>query len=200
MKTIIGLTGGIASGKSTVSNILSNLGAIVIDADKISRQVVEKGSPVLIEIQGSFGEGILFEDGSLNRKKLARHVFNDSEALKRLNEITHPHIIEVIKKKIHWHSLNSPGSIIIVDAALLIEMNLIELVEEVWVVAVPLELQRERLHQRENLSAVEVDKRIAAQISLEEKLAYADEVIDNSGDFQHLEERVKELWCKLTKK
>ena len=200
MITIIGLTGGIASGKSTVSNILSNLGAIVIDADKISRQIVEKGSPILMNIQSSFGEDILFDNGTLDRKKLARLVFNNSDLLKRLNEITHPHIIEEIKKEIYWHSLNSTSSVIIVDAALLIEMNLTGLVEEVWVVAVPLELQRERLHQRENLSVVEVDKRIGAQMSLEDKLAYADEVIDNSGDFEQLEIKVKELWCKLTKK
>lgn len=200
MKSIVGLTGGIASGKSTVSYILTKLGAIVIDADRISRQIVEKGSPVLEEIRRLFGDGILFENGELNRKKLAKLVFNDSTALKGLNKITHPIIIAEIKKEIYFHSLNSPDSVIIIDAALLIEMGLVELVNEVWVVAVPLELQRNRLRQRDELSVIEVDKRIAAQMSLEEKLAYADFVIDNSGSLQELEETVKSLWLKLTMK
>ncbi len=200
MKTIVGLTGGIASGKSTVSQILTKLGAIVIDADKIARQIVEQGRPALEKIRICFGDKVLFKDGSLNRKKLAQLVFNDASALNQLNEITHPYIIEEIKKEIYWHSHNSPVSVIIIDAALLIEMELTGLVDEVWLVAVPMELQRHRLHEREAISPKEADKRIAAQMSLEEKMAYADYVIDNSGGLEELEENVKGLWQKLTKK
>ncbi len=200
MKTIVGLTGGIASGKSTVSQILTKLGAIVIDADKVARQIVERGCPALEEIRSCFGNEVLFADGGLNRKKLAQLVFNDASALKQLNEITHPHIIEEIKKEIYWHSHNSPDSVIIIDAALLIEMELTEMVDEVWLVALPLELQRKRLYEREAISPKDADKRIAAQMSLEEKLAFADYVIDNSGGLEELEGRVMELWQKLTMK
>lgn len=200
MRPIVGLTGGIASGKSTVSLILSRLGAIIIDADKISRAIVSKGSPALDEIKSIFGDEMLLENGELNRRKLAELVFNDEAALKRLNQITHPRIISEIEKEIYLNSLNFPDSVIIIDAALLIEMNMIQLVDEVWLVAVPLELQKHRLKRRDNLSSAEVERRIAAQMSREDKLRYADYVIDNTGKLEDLEEQVKLLWQKLTMK
>jgi dephospho-CoA kinase len=200
MRPIVGLTGGIASGKSTVSLILSRLGAIIIDADKISRAIVSKGSPALDEIKSIFGDEMLLENGELNRRKLAELVFNDEAALKRLNQITHPRIISEIEKEIYLNSLNFPDSVIIIDAALLIEMNMIQLVDEVWLVSVPLELQKHRLKRRDNLSSAEVERRIAAQMSREDKLRYADYVIDNTGKLEDLEEQVKLLWQKLTMK
>ncbi len=197
MGKIIGLTGGIASGKSTVSKILANLGALIIDADELGRRVVSKGSLALEEIKNYFGEEYLEEDGQLNRKKLGTLVFNNPKALEKLNEITHSKIIEEMKKEIIWHKKNAPNTVIIVDAALLIEMNLMKLVDEVWLVAIPYQLQLNRLMDREGLTKQEAENRITCQMSLEDKKKYAHKIIDNSTDIIELEERVKKLWREI---
>jgi len=194
MKKVIGLTGGIASGKSTVSSLLKSLGAAIIDADEISREIVQPGKPALEEIKAYFGEEYLFKDGTLNRKKLGDYVFRNGEALKQLNRITHPLIIEEIKRRINFHQKNNAAPAIIIDAALLIEMGMVPLVEEVWLVAVPQALQLERLMERENLEMGGAKNRIAAQLSLEEKRKFADRVIDNSGDVEDLEAQVLKIW------
>lgn len=194
MKKVIGLTGGIASGKSTVSGLLKSLGAVIIDADEISREIVQVGKPALEEIKAYFGESYFHEDGTLNRKKLGDYVFRNGEALKKLNEITHPPIIEEIKKRINFHQKNSDAPAIIVDAALLIEMGMVSLVDEVWLVAVPQQVQLERLMEREKLGMGGAKNRIAAQLSLEEKRKFADQVIDNSGDVEDLNAQVLRIW------
>lgn len=194
MARIIGLTGGIASGKTTTSNILKELGAIIIDADKIARKVVEKGRPALSEIEKHFGAEILLENGELNRKKLGNIVFNDPKLLEKLNEITHPHIIKEIINEINWHKRTYNNRVIILDAALLIEQNLMHLVEEVWLVVTTEEMQLNRLVEREGISVDDAKKRINVQMSFEDKKKYADLIIDNSKDLAYLREQIERNW------
>lgn len=197
MIRVIGLTGGIASGKSTVSSILKDLGAIIIDADKIAKRIVEKGKPALKEIEEYFGKEILLENGELNRKKLGSIVFDNATLLKKLNEITHPYIIKEIDYEINWYKKTYNNRVIILDAALLIEMNLIYLVEEVWLVSVPEEKQLTRLMERENISVDEAKKRMDSQMPLEDKKQYAHRIIDNSKDIAYLKIQVEENWSKV---
>lgn len=198
MARIIGLTGGIASGKTTVSNILRELGAIVIDADKIARKIVEKGKPALSEIKKHFGEEVLLENGKLDRKRLGNIVFNNAELLKKINEITHPYIIKEITNEINWHKEIYNDCVIILDAALLIEQNLMYLVEEIWLVVTPKEMQLKRLIERENISMDGAEKRVNAQVSLERKKKYAHKIIDNSKDLVYLRAQIEENWKRVT--
>ncbi len=199
MARIIGLTGGIASGKTTASNILKELGAVVIDADKIAREVVEKGSPALREIERCFGTEILLKSGELDRKKLANIVFNDAELLKTLNMIIHPYIIEEVIDKINCYKKTYRDRIIILDAALLIEENLMHLVEEVWLIVTSEEEQLNRLIERDGISMGDARKRIDAQMPLEHKKKYAHKIIDNSEDFIYLRAQINENWKEIIK-
>lgn len=197
MVRVIGLTGGIASGKTTISNILKELGAIIIDADKIARKVVEKSSPALKDIEENFGRDVLFKNGRLDRKKLGNIVFNDTGSLKKLNEIIHPYIVEKIIDEINHYKKTYNNRVIILDAALLIELNLMDLVEEVWLIVVPEEMQLGRLVERDNISANQAQKRIDAQIPLEDKKKYADLIIDNSKDLTYLQAQIEENWERI---
>lgn len=197
MVRVIGLTGGIASGKTTISNILKELGAIIIDADKIARKVVEKSSPALKDIEENFGRDVLFKNGRLDRKKLGNIVFNDTGSLKKLNEIIHPYIVEKIIDEINHYKKTYNNRVIILDAALLIELNLMDLVEEVWLIVVPEEMQLGRLVERDNISADQAQKRIDAQIPLEDKKKYADLIIDNSKDLTYLQAQIEENWERI---
>ncbi|QUH26943.1 dephospho-CoA kinase [Serpentinicella alkaliphila] len=194
---IIGLTGGIASGKSTVSNYLDELGAIIIDADKVARDIVERGKPALKEIVDEFGIIVLQANGELNRKKLGEIVFSNKDALEKLNAITHPKINEQIKNEINWHKHHSKNSVIILDAALMVELNLHKLVDELWIVYVPLEIQRIRLMNRDNITIEDANKRISVQLSNEEKLKLANRIICNSGTLEDLKKQVLEHWLDL---
>jgi len=197
MVRIIGLTGGIASGKSTASAILRKFGASIIDADKIARKIVEKDSPALFSIKRCFGEEVMLEDGNLNRRKLGSIVFNNHSLLKKLNEITHPYIIKEIMNEINWYKKTYEDHVIIVDAALLIEMDLVQLVDEVWLIATSEEEQMNRLMQRENMSEEEAKKRIHAQMPLADKKQYANRIIDNSKDVDYLKIQLEENWSKV---
>jgi dephospho-CoA kinase len=183
---VIGLTGNIGSGKSTVSRRLKDLGAEVIDADQVAREVVRRGSPALEELVANFGPGILGEDGELDRKATGELVFADPRARALLNEITHARIKESIRcrvKEFQDQNNSSPGpEVLVIDAALLIEVGLHNNADEIWVVKISEEKQLERLTQRDGLSPDEVRQRIAAQLPQEEKLKYAHRVIDNSGE------------------
>lgn len=194
---IIGLTGGIASGKSTVSNFLREFGAIIIDADLIARKIVEVGKPAFKEIIDEFGVEILANDGSLNRKKLGNIVFNNPKALKRLNSITHYRIIEEIRNEINWHKQYSKNSAIIVDAALLVELNIHSLVDELWMVYVPMDIQRARLLSRDSITTEEANKRIDSQLPNEEKLKLSDKVIYNTGTLDDLKKQVLQNWLEI---
>ncbi len=197
MIRVIGLTGGIASGKTTISNILKDLGAIIIDADKIARKIVEKGKPALNEIERYFGKEVLLENKELNRKKLASLVFNNPKLLKKLNEITHTYIIKEITNHINCYKKACNNRVIILDAALLIELDLMYLVEEVWIVSVPEEIQIKRLIKRENISIDEAEKRINSQMPFEDKKKYGDLIIDNSKDLTHLREQIEKNWNRI---
>jgi dephospho-CoA kinase len=176
---IIGLTGGIASGKSTVSNILKELGAKVIDADLISREVMQKGSGVWHTVVESFGTEII-DDGDINRKKLGSIVFSDKSKLNLLNSITHPAIIYEIEKRILQLQNQNENPLIVIDAAILIEMGLNRLADEIWVVDVDKQTQVDRIMQRDNVKLQEALNRIDAQMPANQRLKYADYVINNN--------------------
>lgn len=195
---IIGLTGGIASGKSTASGILRELGAYIVDADRIAREIMTPGSEALSEVVKAFGESVLNPDKSLKRSELARIVFNDPEGLLILNRITHPRIIAAVKEKIQ--ELAPIQEILILDAALLIELNLESLVDETWLLCVPPETQIERLLSREAMSREDAEKIIQAQLPLEVKMKAADICIDNTGTPEELYSKIKKLWDEQVKK
>ncbi len=191
---VIGLTGGIASGKSTVSKYLKELGAIVIDADIVARKIVEKGQPALEEIVCYFGKEVLNIDGTLNRKYLGDIVFSDLEKLNALNKITHSRIIEKIKEKIQKYKYSNNLEALFIDAALLIEMKMYVLTSEVWLVTVDKETQLKRLMIRDKLTLEEANQRIGSQMSFEEKKEYSDVILDNSKDFNYLKNQVEDLY------
>ncbi|SHJ00035.1 dephospho-CoA kinase [Lutispora thermophila] len=193
---VIGLTGGIASGKSTVSSLLKKLGAYIIDVDEIGRDVVEKGEKAYNEIVDYFGKDILLPDGQINRKALGHIVFSDRDKLNKLNSITHPHIIDRVKDIIS--ECKSKGiEIMVVDAAILIEMGLHSICDIVWLVKVDKNIQLHRLMERDHYSYEEANNRIMAQYSDEKKAQFADVIIDNKGTFEELEEEVKKQWTKI---
>lgn len=189
----IGLTGGIGSGKSTVASMLAAKGAVIIDADQISREIVEPGQPALDEIVAVFGPGLLREDGTLNRGELARLAFADKDQTKRLNAIMHPRISAESAARI---SAAPAGSTVIYDMPLLVETKQDSAVDHVIVVDVPVETQRERAIGR-GLEAEDVDRRIEAQATREQRLAVAHTVIDNSGSIEKTQAQVDSLWASL---
>lgn len=197
MGRVVGLTGGIASGKSLVSTYLRELGAQIIDADEIARRLVQPGGPVLREIVAEFGDAVLNADGTLNRKELGRIVFSDPAKLDRLNKITHPHILAEIKMLLDKHRESGSDRVAVLDAPLLYEVGGEGLVDEVWVVYVDYPTQLERLMMRDNLSEEDARRRIAAQIPLEEKVRRADKVIDNRSTPEETKRQVRRLWEEL---
>lgn len=193
---IIGLTGGIASGKSTVSKMLKDLGAHIIDADIIARKVVEKGQKAYNRIVQSFGVEILQQNGELNRKKLGNIVFSDKTKLDLLNRITHPEIISSIAEEIAIAKAKG-YKIIVLDAAMLLELGLQDTVDLVWLVVVSQEIQIKRLMERDKLSLEEAECRINSQFKNEEKIKYADEIINNEKNIEEVKEEVVILFSNL---
>ncbi|MFL6103290.1 MAG: dephospho-CoA kinase [Actinomycetes bacterium] len=191
---LVGLTGGIASGKSTVSAMLAEQGAEVIDADHIARQVVMPGTPAWCKIREHFGPGVLHPDGQIDRQALADIVFADKTKLALLNEITHPAIFARIADRLEEH--HDQDVVVVLDAALLIEAGLSEGVDVVIVVHSPQEIQLERLAAK-GMGERDASDRIAAQLAPEKRLARADIVIDNSGSLEKLGRRVDEVWQEL---
>lgn len=190
---IIGITGGIGSGKSTVARILRVLGAKVIDADKIAREVTAKGQPALDEIVEYFGKDILNEDGELDRKKLGKIVFEDKEKLKVLNSITHKYVIERIINELE-RLKEENANIIVLDVPLPVEHGFLDVVDEVWLVTANKDTRIKRIMERSGLTYEEVIKRMEAQKSDEEYLKIADEVIYNDGSMEELESTVAKLY------
>jgi dephospho-CoA kinase len=188
---LVGLTGGIASGKSTVSAMLAERGAEVIDADHIARQVVMPGTPAWCKIRDHFGPGVLHPDGQLDRQALADIVFADKSKLALLNEITHPAIFARIADRLEAH--HGQDVVVVLDAALLIEAGLAEGVDVVIVVHSPREIQVERLAAK-GVGASDARNRIASQLEPEKRLASADIVIDNGGSLEDLSRQVDTLW------
>lgn len=193
---ILGLTGGIASGKSTVSRAFAERGAVVIDADLIAREVVEPGTPGLAAVVAEFGEGVLRPDGSLDREALGKVVFADEAARARLSRILHP-LIGGRSAEL-WAAAEAAGTQVLVhDVPLLVESRLQDSYDEVIVVDVPPEVQLDRLVRLRGMDPVEAQQRIAAQATRAERLAAATHVIVNDGSLDDLADAVQALWKKL---
>ncbi|WP_027087955.1 dephospho-CoA kinase [Cohnella panacarvi] len=186
----IGLTGGIATGKSTVANLLAERGAYVIDLDLIAREVVEPGQPALARVAERFGQAVLREDGTLDRKKLGSIVFADEAQRRALEEILHPAIRAVMKERMDMRERSHPDQLVVVDVPLLFESKLESYFEQIMLVYVPREEQLKRLMNRDGLSEEDAERRLAAQMSIEDKKALADIVIDNSSDLAHTEAQI----------
>ena len=194
---LVGLTGGIASGKSTVSALLAERGAEVIDADHIARQVVMPGTHAWYKIRDHFGPGVLAADGTIDRQALADIVFSDPAKLTVLNEITHPEIFARIADRLEAH--HDKDVVVVLDAALLIEAGLADGVDAVVVTHSPREIQLERLAAK-GMGARDAEARIGAQLAPEQRLARADIVINNTGSLEELARRVDELWEELQRR
>lgn len=176
---IIGLTGGIASGKSTVSRALRDLGAIVIDADEVAHTIMEPGKPAWEDIIEHFGSGVLNADQTIDREKLGAIVFNNPERLQVLNQITHPRVGEQFKQMITTLRAEKSDAVLFMEVPLLYETHMERICDEVWVVWVDEETQIQRLMKRDGLLREDALKRIDAQMSLDEKARRAEFVIDN---------------------
>ncbi|HZG77061.1 MAG TPA: dephospho-CoA kinase [Paenibacillus sp.] len=189
----VGLTGGIACGKSTVSRMLEARGAAIVDADRIARDVVSPGRPALLDIRETFGDDVIGADGSLDRKRLGAIVFGDEAARKKLEAITHPRIRAEMKRQIEEWNAKEPGRLVVVDIPLLFESRLDRMFafEDILVVYVPREVQLERLMARDGMSREDAERRIDAQLPIEEKRRLADVVIDNSGTLEETERQVE---------
>jgi dephospho-CoA kinase len=191
---VIGLTGNIASGKSSVSKILKSLGAKVIDMDSLAKDIQKENyKGVLDKIRENFGDNVFLGGNILNRRALGELVFRDKNLLQKLNDIMIPVMTEKLLEELEKAKKDNP-KVIVVDAAILIEANWDRFVDEVWVVYIPLELQLERLMERENIERDLALERINSQMPIEEKIKKADVVIDNSGNLEELEKKVLELW------
>lgn len=185
---VIGLTGGIASGKSTVSDYLAQKGVKIIDADKISREICEPGQPGYIKIVQEFGSGFLNSDGSLNRRKLGKLVFSDSGKLLVLESLLHP----LIEKKIGQEMEGTDGPVVI-DAPLLHKTGLDKLCGEVWVVTAPDDLRIKRILERDNITEEEARRRLESQIPQAELAKSADIVFVNNGMLEELHKQIDEV-------
>ena len=196
---VIGLTGGIASGKSTVAAMLRELGAPIVDADLLARRVVEPGSPALGEIAARFGPEVLAPDGSLDRKKMGERIFADPSARAQLNAITHPRIAQASADALA--QLAAAGHpVACYEAALLVENRIHERLGGLIVVSVPEEVQVARLRARDQLDEEGARARIAAQLPLASKVAVADWVVDNGGPVEHTRAQVERIWREIQEK
>ena len=191
---LIGLTGSIGAGKSTVAARLKALGAYVIDADEIAREASSRGSEGLREIVSAFGEGVLQADGALDRKKLAAIVFAEEEKRLALNAVLHPRILNAMRKRAAEVLAAKKNAIVVYDMPLLIETGEHARVDSVWLVTASDEARIARVMARDACTRDEARRRIAAQMPQEEKRAYAHEIIDNSGDLNALYARVDALY------
>ena len=190
---VIGLTGSIGTGKSEAAWQLEALGASIISADQVGHEAYTPNTEAWEQVVAAFGDGILQEDGEIDRRKLGGIVFSDPGKLEQLNQIMHPRMARMVANKIE--ALRIEGvDVVVVEAALLFEAGWDSLVEEVWVTDSPEQMVIERLKNRNGLSEDEARKRISSQMDRSERLGKADFVIDNSGDVAGLESAVKELW------
>ena len=196
---VIGLTGGILSGKSTIAQMLAEKGAAIIDADKLAHEAYKPKTKLNQELVDEFGTGIRKADGSIDRKKLSRIVFDDTKALTRLNAIVHPHIREMARSKIE--QLRKKGTaIVVLEGALLIEAKWTDLADEVWVALTPTEVAIKRLEERGGLTENEARARIQAQLSTAERAKYADVIINTDCKLSEVRVQIDRLWNRVTNK
>lgn len=199
---IVGITGGIACGKTTVSKRLADKGAIPINADEIGHQLLKSGSPVIDELIDTFGPDILEESGDVSRDKLGSIVFKDEDARKKLNNILHPIIIERSRSEARLLVSDNPRCVVLLDAPLLIEAGAYDSVDLIVVVSTSEETQLDRIIKRSHLlnrpiSPEEAQARIDSQMPVSEKVKYADIVIVNEGNLNELNDQVDDLWEKI---
>lgn len=193
---VVGLTGGIGSGKSVVARMLAERGAEIIDADQLAREVVEPGGSTLPRIVERFGSAVLDDHGRLDRRKLGQIVFKDERLLGELNQIVHPAVHQLALERIA--SLGRKGAkVVVYDVPLLYEVGLDRWLQEIIVVSASLETRKRRIAARDHLSPEEIEERIHAQIPLEEKLERATFVIDNGGSLEDTRVEVDRLWERL---
>lgn len=197
---LIGLTGGIASGKSLVATVLAELGAKIIDADMIAKKLTSPGSTILFEIWEEFGDEVMTFEGTLNREELGNIVFASHEKKKKLESILHPYIITEIKRQVTEYKRADADAIIVVDLPLLYEVGMQSLFDYVWVVWLDEKTQLQRLMKRDGLNEDSALNRIRAQMKLDEKAGRADVVIDNTGTYEDTRKQVKEALNELIKK
>ena len=193
---VIGLTGGIASGKSTVSRFLAELGAVVIDADRVGHEAFKPGTKLFDAVVAAFGRQIVTPSGDIDRNKLGKMVFGSHELLARLNQIMHPRIYDEVKAQLESNRQQGVG-VVVLEAALLLEAGWTSLVDEVWVTVASESTALRRLKKRMGLSEAEALARVRSQMTVEEKLKRADVVINNDGDLTELKTKVSKLWRKL---
>lgn len=193
----IGLTGSIATGKSTVTNMLKELGAFVIDCDKTARDVVAPGTRGLAKIEAAFGKDAIGADGSMDRVYIGDLVFRNPEMKKRLENILFPLIFEALDKELLRLEREGATPVVFLDMPLLYEVKYDSYVDEVWLVYVPFEVQLSRLMKRNGYTKEEALLRIHSQISVDKKKSLAQQVIDNSGTLEDTKEQVRSLWERL---
>jgi dephospho-CoA kinase len=193
----VGLTGGITAGKSAVSRRLADLGAVIIDADAVAREVVAPGTPGLAQITAAFGPSVITQDGSLDRVRLGEIVFSDTALRAKLNAIVHPLVSE---RMLQLERSAPPGSVVVHDVPLLAENGLAGQYDVVVVVDVPAEVQLDRLARLRGLPPDQAQARLDAQASRADRLAIADLVVDNSGSPAELDRQVADLWAELRRR
>jgi len=196
---IVGLTGGIVGGKSTVASMFKYLGAKIIDADKLGHSVILPNKPAWKKIVKIFGKDILQNDLTIDREKLGKIVFANQTLLKKLNEITHPEITKIIKEEIDSakNKTHNQEKVLIIDAALIYEAKIDRFMDKIIVVYIDKDEQIKRLIKRNNLYKDEALKRVRSQIPMEEKAKMADYVIDNSSSLDKTREQVEKIWQNL---
>jgi len=199
MALIVGLTGGIVGGKSTVALMFKDLGAKIVDADKLGHSVILPHRPAWEKITRLYGKDILRNDLTIDRKQLSKIVFTNQTLLKKLNKITHPEIIKLIKKEINLakNKTHSQEKILIIDAALIYEAKIDRLMDKIVVVYIDEDEQIKRLIKRNNLSKDEALQRIKSQMPMKEKAEMADYVIDNSSSLDETKKQVEKIWQSL---
>ena len=190
---VIGLTGGIGSGKSTVSQFLAELGAVIIDADEVGHEAFKPDTEIWREVVAAFGRRILAPKGDIDRKKLGRIVFGNSEALARLNQIMHPRMYDMVKAQLEEYRRQGVD-VVVLEAPLLLEAGWTPLVDEVWVTVASESTVVRRTKERTGLSEPQILARIRSQMSSAERVKHADVVINNDADLDELKARVEELW------
>ena len=193
---VIGLTGGISSGKSTVSQFLAELGAVIIDADKVGHEVFKPDSEAWRQVVAVFGEQIVATNGQINREKLGEIVFSNSEARSQLNQIMHPRIYDLVKARLEGYRRQGAG-IVVLEAPLLLEAGWTSLVDEVWVTTASEATVLKRLRGKTGLPEKESLARIRSQLPAEKRVKHADVVINTDCSLNELKAKVKELWQEL---
>jgi dephospho-CoA kinase len=196
MTRVIGLTGGMGSGKSTVSQIMAELGAAIIDADKVGHEAYQANTKTWRDVVATFGKEVIAQDGSIDRKKLGSIVFGNPVQLERLNRIVHPRMFDMMRERIEQYKRQGI-KVVVLDAAILFEANWTPLVDEVWVVIASEPVVISRTVARTGLPEEQIRSRLRSQMSNEERIKLAYHVIRNDGSLEDLRAKVQELWKQL---